>query len=243
VTEYVHSLTVGSLTLNFEDETILASSDVSVLEGPDLLDAIEAAGDSTHGRTFPIIAATSGRQNQVADGSRKSPIAIELNGSWTVGSVKTSGEFQIIDVVILRADAEDFLDVNPLCAYKYLAPERGTIVTVSSGSGLSTEEHDAVIQTAARVDDTVSSRAAASALSALSSAVSTIGTTLDAAAARVQRFAEENGHEPGSVVTNVSSLAGGVLTTLRRVNGALRTTLETTDPGGGDESVTVTPEA
>lgn len=151
-------------------------------------------------------------------------------------------------------------DVKIVNSVSLIIGNSAGLVQVSTGSGLSTEEHDAVIQTNTRVDASVSSRATpgqgltsgqASALATIASRVdqavsSLVGAgvpaTLETMIGRMATILGVPG-QPAQTLTSSGTVgAGGVLTTLRWVGGRLWGTVVTGNAGTATEHTTSTPE-
>lgn len=122
-------------------------------------------------------------------------------------------------------------DVKVVNSVSVIPSNAAGLITVASGSGLSAEQDATLTSVGARVDVAVSTRSSATSQSTQTTWLERIATVLGVP------------NTAGYVHTSSGTVgAGGVLTTARRIGGALWTTITTANAGTATEQSTVTPE-
>ena len=69
-------------------------------------------------------------------------ITVQLLGNWVIYSEKDSGVFRVLGGNLVQVGGGDPFAPNPDLTYVNILSAASTVVSVSSGSGLSTEEHN-----------------------------------------------------------------------------------------------------
>lgn len=131
-----------AIEVDFTNNEINCSNDIDTLLVQDLNNVIREAEASPIGMCFDTICNTSGKEDLDVDNGVQVGITLELLGNWLVYSEKTSGRFRVTGGNLLRSDGEDPFKENTLVSYVNIQSAASTIVSVSSGSGLSTAEHN-----------------------------------------------------------------------------------------------------
>lgn len=145
VYRYTYNYTSGDLVFDFIDEIIYCENTITVLDMQGLINGIREAECSEIGIQFPSIAAASGKNNLDVSTGVQIGITIELLGDWRIYSEKNSGKFVATGGNLIQGGPNlggDPFKENPLVNYISIQSAASTIVNVSTGSGLSTEEHN-----------------------------------------------------------------------------------------------------
>ena len=141
VNYYVDTVT-GYINFDFTNQEINVSSDYDKIEIQELNDVIREAEAAFIGLSFAKICDTSGKEVLDVDTGVSVGITLELLDDWKVYSEKSSGIFKVYGGNLLRSDGGDPFKPNTLITYVVINSAASTIVSVSTGSGLSTEEHN-----------------------------------------------------------------------------------------------------
>ena len=139
---YTYEGSLGTIEIDFTNQEINIDANYDTLEVQELNDAAREAEAQGIGCAFPPICRTSGKSTLDVDTGVTTGITFELLDNWLVYSEKTSGAFKVYGGNLIRADGEDPFKANPLVTYVAILSAASTIVSISTGSGLSTEEHD-----------------------------------------------------------------------------------------------------
>ena len=139
---YTYEGTLDTIEIDFTNQEINIGSAFDELEVQEINDAIREAEATAVGCAFPRIIDTSGKENLDLDSGVSVGITLELLDDWKVYSEKTSGTFKVWGGNLLRSDGEDPFKANTLITYIAILSAASTLVQVSTGSGLSTEEHN-----------------------------------------------------------------------------------------------------
>jgi len=140
--EYVYTYTEGTLTFNFETEVITASTSITTLEIQDLVNGCRESEASTLGMAYSKICNASGKEYLDTDNGIQVGITIVLLGNWKIHSQKISGVFKVLGGNLVQVSGGDPFIPNLLITYVNILSAASTIVQVSTGSGLSTAEHN-----------------------------------------------------------------------------------------------------
>lgn len=141
ITYYISTVT-GYVLFDLTNQEINISSDYDTLEVQEINDVIREAEASSIGSVFSRICDTSGKEELDTDTGVSVGITLELLDNWVIYSEKTSGVFKVYGGNLLRSDGADPFKANTLITYVVVQSAASTIVSISSGSGLSTEEHN-----------------------------------------------------------------------------------------------------
>lgn len=142
---YTYNYTSGDLVFDFIDEIVYCENTITVLDMQGLINGCREAEDSWIGIEFPSICRASGKNNLDVSTGVQIGITVELLGNWRIFSQKTSGKFVATAGNLIQGGSNlggDPFEPNPLVNYISIQSAASTIVSVSSGSGLSTEEHN-----------------------------------------------------------------------------------------------------
>lgn len=140
--EYVYIGNLGNITLDFTTQIISCEDTISTLEIQELIDACREAEYSTFGIAFPKICNASGKDYLDVDNGVQVGITIVLLDGWVVYTERSSGVFKVIGGNLVQVSGGDPFEPNPLVTYVNIQSAASTVVSVSSGSGLSTAEHN-----------------------------------------------------------------------------------------------------
>jgi hypothetical protein len=171
---YTYTGTDDTIVIDFTNQEINVGSGFDTLEVQEVNDAIREAEASAIGCAFSSICDTSGKESLDVTNGVTVGITLELLESWLIYSEKTSGTFRVIGGNLLQSGGGDPFKPNPLVTYINIQSAASTIVQVSTGSGLSTAEHN---QLMAIPTETLTS--------AESTALDTINTNASAIAAKL----------------------------------------------------------
>ena len=132
---------MGTIEIDFTNQEINIDSNYDTIQVQELNDAAREAEAQGVGCAFPPICRTSGKSTLDVDTGVTTGITFELLDNWLVYSEKTGGSFKVYGGNLIRADGEDPFKANPLVTYVAILSAASTIVSISTGSGLSSEEH------------------------------------------------------------------------------------------------------
>jgi len=125
---------------DFEDQRIDIDDEIAKESVERLWRAIQEAQASSVGIVFPEIATGSGLDT-LSDGIT-TYLTVKLLDEWEINTLRVTGKFEVAGGNLIRADGEDPFRDNPLITYINFISQAGIRTTYSTGSGLSTEEHD-----------------------------------------------------------------------------------------------------
>lgn len=143
--EYVYTYTDGTMTFNFDDSIIETSLSIDTLEIQDLVNGSREAEYSWTGMCFGKICNASGKEYLDTDNGVQVGITCVLLGDWKIHSQKISGVFRVLGGNLVQVSGGDPFLPNNLITYINILSASSTIVQVSTGSGLSTAEHNALM--------------------------------------------------------------------------------------------------
>lgn len=142
---YTYNYTSGDMVFDFIDEIIYCEDTITVLDMQGLTNGCREAEDSWVGIEFPSICEAEGKTDLDQLTGVQVGITLKLLGDWRIYSEKTSGKFVATAGNLVQGGPNlggDPFEPNPLVNYISIQSAASTIVSVSSGSGLSTEEHN-----------------------------------------------------------------------------------------------------
>lgn len=141
---YTYNYIYGDMIFDFVDQIIYCENTINVLDMQGLINGCREAECSEVGVEFPIICRASGKNNLDTNTGVQIGITLELLGDWRIYSQKTSGKFVATAGNLIQGgpnrDGDPF-EPNNLVNYISIQSAASTIVNVSTGSGLSNEEH------------------------------------------------------------------------------------------------------
>lgn len=140
----------GDLKFYWDNQEIYADTFIDDITAQELLDAIREVEDSPRGILHGKIADAAGKED--LGGGIAVGITLTLLESWVIYSEKSSGFFTVKDGNIIRHDATTPFKANGSITYQQILIQGATIVTVNSGSGLSTAEHDQLFALSDKTD-------------------------------------------------------------------------------------------
>ena len=130
----------GNLDFDFTNQVITAQTGIDILTAQELVNATRDVEEELQALCFDVPSAISGKVT--IEGSTASGIIMELL-DWFIVSGKASGSFILKNGTIVKTGAGgEVFEANPSVSQINILEVGSTVVTVSSGSGLSTEEHD-----------------------------------------------------------------------------------------------------
>jgi hypothetical protein len=147
-----YTATIGAYEFGFDFEAQRVDVDATItrLDVGDLWEAMKQAMYSQIGIVYPPIAIAEGKTNLSA--GIATYLTVIMLDNWEINTLRVAGKFEVAGGNLVRHDGEDpFLD-NPLITYINQVSQAGVIATVSTGSGLSTEEHDKLMETLSSSD-------------------------------------------------------------------------------------------
>ena len=131
----------GNLTFKYFDQEIWAESIISFITAQELIDGIREAEEVINdGINFTQIALAAGKDALTR--SISIGITVTLLENWKIYSQKTSGAFTVQDGNIIRHDATVPFKNNPGITYQQILTQSAVVATISTGSGLSVDEHN-----------------------------------------------------------------------------------------------------
>jgi hypothetical protein len=139
---YVYTGLAGTYTFNFSTQIISCQNTIDNVTIQELTNACREAENSTTGIAFPKICNASGKDYLDVNIGVQLSITIVLLDGWLIYSTKSSGVFKVYGGNLVQVSGGDPFLPNPLVTEVNILSAAGTVVTVSSGSGLSTEEHN-----------------------------------------------------------------------------------------------------
>ncbi len=140
--EYVYTGISGDITLDFSAQIISCENTIATLEIQELIDACREAEYSSAGIAFPKICNASGKDYLDVDNGVQVGITIVLLDGWLIYTERNSGVFKVVGGNLVQVSGGDPFEPNPLVTYVNIQSAASTVVSVSSGSGLSTAEHN-----------------------------------------------------------------------------------------------------
>lgn len=140
--EHTYNGVNGDITINFTTEIISCENTIETLEIQELVDACREAEYSEKGIAFTKICNASGKDYLDIDNGVQVGITIVLLGNWVVYTERNSGVFKVTGGNLVQVSGGDPFEPNPLVTYVNIQSAAGTVVSISSGSGLSTAEHN-----------------------------------------------------------------------------------------------------
>lgn len=142
---YIYNAVSGDWIFDFEDEVISCAASTTILDAQELVNACRAAEEAAIGITYAPICEASGKNYLDEQTGVRVGITVEFLGDWQIYSQKTSGKFIVTGGNVLQGGPNlggDPFRPNPLVNYISIQSAASTIVSVSTGSGLSAEEHN-----------------------------------------------------------------------------------------------------
>lgn len=144
--EYTYDGLSGNIMFNFSTQIISCENTIVTLEIQELVDACREAEYSFIGIAFPKICNASGKDYLDVDNGVQVGITIVLLDEWVVYTEKNTGVFKVIGGNLVQVSGGDPFAPNPLVTYVNIQSAASTVVSISSGSGLSTEEHNKLME-------------------------------------------------------------------------------------------------
>jgi hypothetical protein len=151
---YTYSGAHGDIEFDFSNSEINVDAAYDDLQVQEVYDAAKAAEFSTTGIAFDSICTASGKDALNAALGIYRGIACQLLGYWKLYSKKGSGTFTLWGGCLLPSYYGKVFKPNNNIEEINILEQNSTIVTVSSGSGLSTEEHNRLMSIPATVPST-----------------------------------------------------------------------------------------
>lgn len=142
VNQYVYHSISGDWVFDFDEEIISCSPLVSTLTIQELINACRKAECSDLGISYLKICDAGGKNYLDTDAGIQVGITVQLLGNWVIYSEKDSGVFRVLGGNLVQVGGGDPFAPNPDITYVNILSAASTVVSVSSGSGLSTEEHN-----------------------------------------------------------------------------------------------------
>ncbi len=142
----------GDMDINFTTQKIECASSIDTLEIQELVNACRYAEDSELGITYPKICNASGKEYLNITNGVQVGITIVLLDGWVISTKKSSGVFTVLGGNLVQVSGGNPFDPNPLVTEVNILSAASTIVSVSSGSGLSSEEHAKLMGTASATE-------------------------------------------------------------------------------------------
>lgn len=139
---YTYSGINGDIVLDFVSQIISCENTIVTLEIQELVNACREAEYSEKGIAFPKICNASGKDYLDTDNGVQVGITIVLLDTWRVYTERNSGVFKVIGGNLVQVSGGDPFEPNSLVTYVNIQSAASTVVSISSGSGLSTEEHN-----------------------------------------------------------------------------------------------------
>ena len=153
---YTYSGSDDDIVFDFTNEEINVGNGFDDLDIQELVNAIREAEYSETGITFDKIGDASGKNDLDAANGVQVGITLELLGDWVVYTEKVAGTFKVWGGNLLQTGGGDPFKENPLVTYINILSAASTIVTVSTGSGLSAAQNTQLMATLTK-DSTVDS--------------------------------------------------------------------------------------
>lgn len=127
-----------SYGFDFFDFRIDIDAGITILSVTDLWTAIKDAQDEPAGIDNDPIANAEGLTD-LSPGIATF-LTLRLNDPWEINTLRSSGSFSVVGGNLTRADGSDPFRDNPLITYINNLSQAGVVATVSTGSGLSSEQ-------------------------------------------------------------------------------------------------------
>jgi hypothetical protein len=134
--------TSGTIEVDFTNQLINCENTITTLEVQDIVNAAREAEYSATGIAFPGILTASGKEYLDTDNGVQVGITCVLLDNWKLYTRKTSGVFRVLGGNLVQVSGGDPFEANPLVTQINILSAASTVVSVSSGSGLSTAEHN-----------------------------------------------------------------------------------------------------
>jgi hypothetical protein len=132
--------TDGVITVDFTDQVVRCDAGYSTLEIQELVNACREAEYSETGMAFPKICNASGKEYLDIDNGVQVGITIVLLDGWVIYSEKGSGVFRVLGGNLVQVSGGNPFLENSALTYVNILSASSTVVAVTTGSGLSTEE-------------------------------------------------------------------------------------------------------
>ena len=132
----------GDITFDFTTQIISCENTIDTLSIQELVDGCREAEYSAEGIAFPKICNASGKDYLDVDNGVQVGITIVLLDGWVVYTERNTGVFKVTGGNLVQVSGGDPFEPNPLVTYVNIQSAASTVVSVSSGSGLSTAEHN-----------------------------------------------------------------------------------------------------
>lgn len=139
---HIYNALAGDITINFSTQIISCENTIVTLEIQELVDACREAEYSATGIAFPKICNASGKDYLDVGNGVQVGITIVLLDGWLIYTERDSGVFKVVGGNLVQVSGGDPFEPNPLVTYVNIQSAASTVVAVSSGSGLSTAEHN-----------------------------------------------------------------------------------------------------
>lgn len=182
---YTYAGLFGDIVIDFTAQEINCAATIDTLTVQEIVNACRAAEDSVDGITCPKILNAAGKDYLDIVNGVQVGITCVLLDNWVVYSQKTSGVFRVLGGNLVQVSGGDVFKPNTHVTEVNILSAASTIVTVSSGSGLSGEEHAQLMGlpgTTLETDERAALLAAATGteVSEVNSAVSTVNAAVEA---------------------------------------------------------------
>lgn len=132
----------GDITFDFTTQIISCENTIDTLTIQELVDGCREAEYSSVGVAFPKICNASGKDYLDVDNGVQVGITIVLLDGWLIYTERNSGVFKVTGGNLVQVSGGDPFEPNPLVTYVNIQSAASTVVAVSTGSGLSTAEHN-----------------------------------------------------------------------------------------------------
>lgn len=139
---HIYTGVTGDIIFDFTTQIISCENTIITLEIQELVNACREAEYSEKGVSFPKICNASGKEYLDVDNGVQVGITIVLLDGWVIYTERSSGVFKVIGGNLVQVSGGDPFEPNPLVTYVNIQSAASTVVSVSSGSGLSTAEHN-----------------------------------------------------------------------------------------------------
>jgi len=132
----------GNLVFDFINQIIYCSDTIDSLEIQELVDGSREAEYSETGIGFGKICNAGGKEYLDVDNGVQVGITIVLLDNWVILTEKDTGVFKVLGGNLVQVGGGNPFAENTAITYVNIQSAASTIVSVSSGSGLSTAEHN-----------------------------------------------------------------------------------------------------
>lgn len=139
---YTYIGTTGDLVFDFTNQIIHCENTISNLEIQEIVNGCREAENSETGMAFPKICNSSGKDFLDVDNGVQVGITIVLLDNWLILTEKNSGVFRVLGGNLVQVSGGNPFAENTSITYVNIQSAASTVVSVSSGSGLSVAEHN-----------------------------------------------------------------------------------------------------